>query len=434
MSLKAGGCGINLTSADTVILYEPWWNPAVGQQAEDRVYRIGQNKNVTVYHLILHETMEEKILELQNRKQEIANILMKGEEQVRALDVGNLKKLILGEEGMRKSNMYKFYHGCLVILILMLAGLTVYYYCKSDKMEAQYEIMLQRVDSQDEQVQCDKTQDKIMQDKEIEGKVSIMLSVISAGIAVFALFGGFLSLVTLSQAKDLNEAIQKAERYSNNQQELLASSYLQEGRNYHIREKDISAKENYERAIHKAHGTLNALIAKYEIGMLYAEVPDGGQEVCEKAQQYFEEFLKELDAKFSNSEEYILLKCDALFAQACCYGNLAEQLSEDEKKNQYREKAIEHFKNVLKYKRYDVDTHRNLSLSYALLGNIDACRTHLDKAIEEGEGEPLDKSLVTKERLSRLYRPYIEGDSFNHAIIEFLKEKKIIKNDDGKSQ
>ncbi|MGB5598536.1 MAG: SNF2-related protein, partial [Thiothrix litoralis] len=75
ISLKAGGTGLNLTAADTVIHYDPWWNPAAEQQATDRAYRIGQDKPVFVFKLITEDTVEEKILKLQEKKQMLANSL-----------------------------------------------------------------------------------------------------------------------------------------------------------------------------------------------------------------------------------------------------------------------------------------------------------------------------------------------------------------------
>ncbi|MBL8669727.1 MAG: DEAD/DEAH box helicase [Alphaproteobacteria bacterium] len=72
VSLKAGGTGLNLTAADTVIHYDPWWNPAVEQQATDRAHRIGQDKPVFVYKLIAEGTIEERMLDLQARKRELA--------------------------------------------------------------------------------------------------------------------------------------------------------------------------------------------------------------------------------------------------------------------------------------------------------------------------------------------------------------------------
>ncbi|HWN83358.1 MAG TPA: DEAD/DEAH box helicase, partial [Candidatus Udaeobacter sp.] len=78
ISLKAGGSGLNLTAADTVIHYDPWWNPAVENQATDRAHRIGQEKPVFVHKLIAAGTVEERILALQSRKAELAAAVLSG--------------------------------------------------------------------------------------------------------------------------------------------------------------------------------------------------------------------------------------------------------------------------------------------------------------------------------------------------------------------
>ena len=75
ISLKAGGVGLNLTAADTVILYDPWWNPAVEEQAIDRAYRIGQDKPVFVYRLVASQTIEEKMDDLKAKKRALADSL-----------------------------------------------------------------------------------------------------------------------------------------------------------------------------------------------------------------------------------------------------------------------------------------------------------------------------------------------------------------------
>ena len=84
ISLKAGGVGLNLTGADTVIHFDPWWNPAVEDQATDRAHRIGQTKVVTSYKLITRDTVEEKILLLQNRKRAVIQATISGEEDFAA--------------------------------------------------------------------------------------------------------------------------------------------------------------------------------------------------------------------------------------------------------------------------------------------------------------------------------------------------------------
>ena len=79
ISLKAGGTGLNLTGADIVIHYDPWWNLAVQNQATDRAHRIGQNKVVSVYRLIVKDSIEEKILHMQETKKNLADEILSGE-------------------------------------------------------------------------------------------------------------------------------------------------------------------------------------------------------------------------------------------------------------------------------------------------------------------------------------------------------------------
>ena len=79
ISLKAGGTGLNLTAANIVIHFDPWWNLAAQNQATDRAHRIGQKNEVTVLRLIAQGTIEEKIVELQEKKQELAGKILAGE-------------------------------------------------------------------------------------------------------------------------------------------------------------------------------------------------------------------------------------------------------------------------------------------------------------------------------------------------------------------
>ncbi len=93
ISLKAGGSGLNLTAADTVIHYDPWWNPAAENQATDRAYRIGQDKPVFVYKMITEGTVEEKILEMQAKKQALADALFSDKSQSTQISADDLKSL-----------------------------------------------------------------------------------------------------------------------------------------------------------------------------------------------------------------------------------------------------------------------------------------------------------------------------------------------------
>ncbi len=95
ISIKAGGVGLNLTEADYVFILDPWWNPAVEQQAIDRTHRIGQTKNVFIYKFITKDTVEEKILALQQRKLSVARALITTEESfIKSLSADDIKEIL----------------------------------------------------------------------------------------------------------------------------------------------------------------------------------------------------------------------------------------------------------------------------------------------------------------------------------------------------
>ena len=94
ISLKAGGVGLNLTAADYVIHMDPWWNPAVEDQASDRAHRIGQQRPVTIYRLVASKTIEEKIVELHSQKRDLADNLLEGSEISGKMSVQAMLQLI----------------------------------------------------------------------------------------------------------------------------------------------------------------------------------------------------------------------------------------------------------------------------------------------------------------------------------------------------
>lgn len=96
ISLKAGGTGLNLTNADYVIHMDPWWNPAVEDQATDRAHRIGQLKPVTVYRFVAENTIEEKIIQLHERKRDLADSLLSGTGASAKLTADDLMALLKG--------------------------------------------------------------------------------------------------------------------------------------------------------------------------------------------------------------------------------------------------------------------------------------------------------------------------------------------------
>jgi superfamily II DNA or RNA helicase len=94
ISLKAGGTGLNLTAADHIFLLDPWWNPAVEDQAADRAHRIGQERPVMIYRLVAIDTVEERILDLQQRKRELAALALEGSGRAAGLTRDDLMELL----------------------------------------------------------------------------------------------------------------------------------------------------------------------------------------------------------------------------------------------------------------------------------------------------------------------------------------------------
>ena len=94
ISLKAGGTGLNLTGADIVIHYDPWWNLSAENQASDRAYRIGQKRNVQIYKLITDKTIEEKIIDLQTKKAELYDIAVNGEGDIMHMSADDIMSIL----------------------------------------------------------------------------------------------------------------------------------------------------------------------------------------------------------------------------------------------------------------------------------------------------------------------------------------------------
>lgn len=99
ISLRAGGLGLNLTRADYVIILDPWWNPAVEDQAADRAHRLGQSRPVTIYRIIARNTIEDKIIELHKQKQDLAEQLLDGSDTAGAISAEELLKLLQDAQG-----------------------------------------------------------------------------------------------------------------------------------------------------------------------------------------------------------------------------------------------------------------------------------------------------------------------------------------------
>jgi SNF2 family DNA or RNA helicase len=94
ISLKAGGVGINLTAADYVIHMDPWWNPAVEDQASDRAHRMGQQRPVTIYRLVARHTIEEGIVDLHRHKRDLADSLLEGSDMAARMSPADMLAML----------------------------------------------------------------------------------------------------------------------------------------------------------------------------------------------------------------------------------------------------------------------------------------------------------------------------------------------------
>ena len=94
ISLKAGGLGVNLTAADYVLHLDPWWNPAIEDQASDRAHRMGQRRPVTIYRMVAKNTIEEKIVQLHATKRDMADAMLEGTDQSARLSTADLLALL----------------------------------------------------------------------------------------------------------------------------------------------------------------------------------------------------------------------------------------------------------------------------------------------------------------------------------------------------
>ena len=94
ISLKAGGLGLNLTAADYVLHLDPWWNPAIEDQASDRAHRMGQRRPVTIYRMVAKNTIEEKIVQLHATKRDMADAMLEGTDQSARLSTADLLALL----------------------------------------------------------------------------------------------------------------------------------------------------------------------------------------------------------------------------------------------------------------------------------------------------------------------------------------------------
>lgn len=236
---------------------------------------------------------------------------------------------------------------------------------------------------------------------EITDDVSLSLGIISAGISVFAIFGGILSVLNILRAKELEDAMNTTAQMKESQQELASARLVQEGRVYAMRSRNKYAVDCFERAITCAPESTSALIAEYELLSLYADVLPGSRENMEELRRKVQCLVEKLN-KHKTLEKQ-LLKADAYFLLGCVCGSYS--LNQKCERDKLLKESECYFNKAIECDKGNVDFYRNLALTYALANEKEKCKIKLQFAIDISKQEVLYAGMVDNKRLERLFKP-----------------------------
>lgn len=250
-------------------------------------------------------------------------------------------------------------------------------------------------------------------------EVSISLGIVSSGIAVFAIFGGVLSIFNIWRSKELEDAIDATKKAMENQSELTSARLVQEGRVYAMRNRNAYAAHSFKRAIKNAPESTAALIAEFELIALQADTLPSRGGNAKELEKKVTKLVEKLDKH--RVPEGRLLRADAYFSLSCFFGNCAH--AEPEKRLDYLEESEKYLKKAINCDKGNVDFYRHLAVTCAMLGDIKKCQFNLDMARSFSESQPLYAGLIDSDRLSKLFEP--SWPYLPVKVKEMLEEKYI---------
>lgn len=232
-------------------------------------------------------------------------------------------------------------------------------------------------------------------------QVTWALGIITAGIGVFAIFGGIISVINLFQFKQMDKAIKMSEKAIEYQRELQCASFIQEGRIYIARERKKYAENCFIRAVHSAPGSYMGLVAKYELLQLHADTAlFADNKNKERIEAEADRLITRLNKKkIGVDSRYRTLRGDTYFLMACVYGNYSLENNKKENLDLSEEKMMK----AISCDRNNVDYYRNLAITYALKNDKEKCKKYIEKAKKKAQKEPLYADLVEKSRLKKLF-------------------------------
>lgn len=236
-------------------------------------------------------------------------------------------------------------------------------------------------------------------------EVSIALGIITAGIGVFALFGGILSFVNIRQSKELDVAISNARKALENQQELEGARLMQEGRVYALKNHYQYAVDNFNEVIEAEPDTFSALLCEFEIFSLYADIMPVIDESEEKLTRQYHALINKLETYRNHTKQWKALKADTYFVYGCVCGNYSLNKNGVERIN-CLDKAIHAFSDAIALDSRNVDFYRNQAISYAVKNDVTNCKQVLQKSRILADADVLYSRLVTGEKLTKLFQPF----------------------------
>ena len=239
--------------------------------------------------------------------------------------------------------------------------------------------------------------------EEILSITSASMEIIAIGIGLFALFGGFLSLINVNQSREMSETTKKAKHVLKNQRELSANRFLQEGRFYTSWNRPHYARESYELAIKHGRGTFSALVAEFALISMYADILSDKMDKLADVEKQFEGFIKELQEGKHYYRGRRYLRADSYFTLACIYANFVLSDIDISEKEKYAKKACKMFEYAIREDYTNPDIYRNYAAHLSVINKMSKCKKQIRLAQKYAKKDVLLAEFMDQNRLIDLF-------------------------------
>ena len=235
---------------------------------------------------------------------------------------------------------------------------------------------------------------------------STSMEIIAVGVTLFTLFGGFLSLINMSQWRDALKSIEMAEKAMENQKELIASRFLQEGKLYESWHRPHYARESYNLAMKNGEDTFSALVAEFALNSMQADVLSNPIQLdeLEKVEKQLKEFIEKLKSGKHFHKGRRRLRADSYFTLACIYAVCTLDNVESCEKDAYAEKANEMFESAIKEDATNPDFYLHYAAHLSGRGDIAKGKKQMGLAREYAQRDALLSEFMDTERLIDLFK------------------------------